>query len=115
MLFHYIVRFLFATVQGKRPTFAELEAELLNGQKLQGVLTSDEVQDVLEDRGWEQLYPLFTTVNRIVNDAVPVTRLFEYKAVAKEPFGGNGDDPFGVAAALESAALGTEAKAGTSV
>jgi hypothetical protein len=103
-------------LQGKRPTFAELEAELLNGQKLQGVLTSDEVQDVLEIRGWEQMYPLLTTVNRIVNDAVPVTRLFEYRDVAKENMDGNGEDPFGLAAAFETAALGSGplAQAGSS-
>lgn len=32
-----------------------LQAELLNGQKLQGVLTSNEVQAVLRLRGWEVL------------------------------------------------------------
>ena len=31
------------------------QARLLGGQKLQGVLTSNEVQAILERRGWEQV------------------------------------------------------------
>jgi hypothetical protein len=68
-------------VQGKRSTFEALEAELLAGQKLQGVLTSDEVQAVLQRRGWQQNYPLFTTVNLIIHEAIAVQRLFEYREV----------------------------------
>eukprot|EP00967_Tisochrysis_lutea_P077376 scaffold105046_cov17-Tisochrysis_lutea.AAC.2 len=45
--------------------------EMLNGQKLQGVLTSDEVQEILEARGWELNFPLFTTINRIIHGEVP--------------------------------------------
>lgn len=37
------------------------QARLLAGQKLQGVLTSQEVQAILRQRGWEADYPLFTT------------------------------------------------------
>ena len=37
-----------------------LQATLLHGQKLQGVLTSEEVQEILRRKGWEQDYPLFT-------------------------------------------------------
>lgn len=69
-------------MQGKESTFEELEAELLGGQKLQGVLTSDEVQAVLQARGWEGDYPLFTTVSLIVHGHVGVRELFEYRAVA---------------------------------
>ena len=71
-----------ARAQGKESTFEELEAELLDGQKLQGVLTSDEVQAVLRARGWQGDYPLFTTVNLIVHGRVGVRQLFEYKVVA---------------------------------
>ena len=53
--------FVAAELAGAATTFAELEAKLLNGQKLQGVLTSDEVQAILFRRGWEKDYPLFTT------------------------------------------------------
>lgn len=44
-----------------------VQRELLAGQKLQGVLTSNEVQAVLRLRNWEADFPLFTTVNKIVN------------------------------------------------
>lgn len=36
------------------------QASLLHGQKLQGVLTSQEVQEILRRKGWELEYPLFT-------------------------------------------------------
>jgi glycerol-3-phosphate dehydrogenase (NAD+) len=55
------------TKEGGRRSFQELEAELLRGQKLQGVLTSNEVQSVLVARGWEKSFPLFAVVNDIVN------------------------------------------------
>ncbi len=41
--------------------------DLLKGQKLQGTLTSDEVQEIISSRGWEQRFPLFTTINRVIN------------------------------------------------
>lgn len=41
-------------------TFLSPQATLLHGQKLQGVLTSQEVQEILRRKGWEQEYPLFT-------------------------------------------------------
>jgi hypothetical protein len=40
-----------------------VQAELLAGQKLQGVLTSNEVQSILQMRRWEGRFPLFTTIN----------------------------------------------------
>ena len=40
-----------------------MQTELLAGQKLQGVLTSNEVQSILRVRGWESRFPLFTTIN----------------------------------------------------
>jgi glycerol-3-phosphate dehydrogenase (NAD+) len=49
---------------GKPRSFEELEGEVLKGQKLQGTLTSNEVQEILRARNWETEYPLFTTVNR---------------------------------------------------
>lgn len=37
--------------EGKPRTFEDLETDLLKGQKLQGVLTSNEVQEILKVRG----------------------------------------------------------------
>lgn len=47
--------------------------EVLRGQKLQGVLTSNEVQEILRARSWEEQYPLFTTINRIINGLLEPT------------------------------------------
>jgi len=63
---------------GNIETFEDLEEELLKGQKLQGVLTSHEVQEIIQSRGWEREYPLFTTVNRIVTGKLPPSWVFRY-------------------------------------
>lgn len=63
---------------GKPASFEELEASLLNGQKLQGVMTSQEVQEILRARGWEQDFPLFTTVNRIINKQLDPSYVVKY-------------------------------------
>lgn len=76
---------------------------MLGGQKLQGVLTSDEVQEVLRDRGWEQQYPLFTATNRIVSGTADVRRILQFREVAQEDVDTSGEDPFGVAAAIQEA------------
>jgi glycerol-3-phosphate dehydrogenase (NAD+) len=55
---------MFVLQAGTPKSFEELEVEVLKGQKLQGVLTSNEVQEILKARGWEKDYPLFTTVSR---------------------------------------------------
>ncbi|PNH08421.1 Glycerol-3-phosphate dehydrogenase [NAD(+)], partial [Tetrabaena socialis] len=60
-----------AQMSGTPRTFESLETELLNGQKLQGVLTSNEVQEILKVRKWQTQYPLFTTINRIINGELP--------------------------------------------
>ncbi|XP_020082751.1 glycerol-3-phosphate dehydrogenase [NAD(+)]-like [Ananas comosus] len=67
----------FARSGGKR-SFDELEAELLQGQKLQGVSTAKEVYEVLSNRGWQGLFPLFTTVHEICVGELPPTAIVEY-------------------------------------
>lgn len=67
----------FARNGGKR-SFDELEAELLQGQKLQGVSTAREVYEVLSSRGWQELFPLFTTVHEICAGHLPPTAIVEY-------------------------------------
>lgn len=62
---------------GKGKTFLELEEELLNGQKLQGTLTAQEVFDFLEARGRLEAYPLFEKVYRISFEGMDPKRLFE--------------------------------------
>jgi glycerol-3-phosphate dehydrogenase (NAD+) len=82
-----------ALLAGEPATFAALEERLLNGQKLQGVLTSNEVQEILELRGWEKDFPLFTTVNAIVNGTLPPADVVRFsargvKASSSPPAGG---------------------------
>ncbi len=43
-------------------TFPELEEELLNGQKLQGTITAEEIYEFLKGRGRLEGYPLFEKV-----------------------------------------------------
>merc|ERR1711862_305211 len=56
---------------GSPKTWDAIEAELLGGQKLQGVLTSYEVQEILQKHGLEAKFPLYTTINRICSGAIP--------------------------------------------
>ncbi|KAL8278950.1 hypothetical protein RQP46_008619 [Phenoliferia psychrophenolica] len=51
-------------------SFDELEAELLQGQKLQGVVTARELHVFLKARGKVEDYPLFTAVYRIAYEGV---------------------------------------------
>ncbi len=69
---------------GGEKSFDQIEAELLNGQKLQGVLTSDEVQTVLRARGQEADFPLFTTINKIVHGEIPPEDIVRYRDAAKK-------------------------------
>ncbi|KAG9141992.1 hypothetical protein Leryth_009344 [Lithospermum erythrorhizon] len=64
----------FVKNDGKK-SFDELEAEMLQGQKLQGVLTAKEVYEVLSDRGWLELFPLFATVHEICVGRLPPTAI----------------------------------------
>ncbi|XP_059424268.1 glycerol-3-phosphate dehydrogenase 1-like protein [Carassius carassius] len=50
----------------------ELEKEMLNGQKLQGPLTSTEVYHILKQKGLVDKFPLFTAVYQICFEGKPV-------------------------------------------
>ncbi|KAK7844835.1 glycerol-3-phosphate dehydrogenase [nad(+)] [Quercus suber] len=67
----------FARNGGKR-SFDELEAEMLQGQKLQGVSTAREVYEVLGHRGWLELFPLFATVHEICIGRLPPSAIVEH-------------------------------------
>ncbi|MEW5301255.1 MAG: hypothetical protein WDW36_004126 [Sanguina aurantia] len=70
-------------IQAGNPTsFERLETEMLAGQKLQGVLTSNEVQEILKLKGWEKEYPLFTTVNRMVHGKLGPEYVVRYEEAA---------------------------------
>ncbi|KAK0589082.1 hypothetical protein LWI29_009422 [Acer saccharum] len=67
----------FAKNGGKR-SFDDLEAEMLQGQKLQGVSTAKEVYEVLSHRGWLELFPLFATVHEIAIGHLPPSAIVKY-------------------------------------
>ncbi|OVA17620.1 Glycerol-3-phosphate dehydrogenase [Macleaya cordata] len=71
----------FARTGGKR-SFNELEAELLQGQKLQGVSTAREVYEVLNQRGWQELFPLFRTVHEICIGRLPPSAIVQHSGSA---------------------------------
>uniref|UniRef100_A0A7C9CFK6 Glycerol-3-phosphate dehydrogenase [NAD(+)] n=1 Tax=Opuntia streptacantha TaxID=393608 RepID=A0A7C9CFK6_OPUST len=64
----------FAINGGQRP-FKELEEEMLKGQKLQGVLTAEEVYEVLQKNKWLDLFPLFRTIHEICSGNKPVSAI----------------------------------------
>ncbi|XP_044008185.1 glycerol-3-phosphate dehydrogenase [NAD(+)], cytoplasmic-like isoform X1 [Aphidius gifuensis] len=49
----------------KNKPIDELESEMLNGQKLQGPITAEEVNYMLKLKGMEDKFPLFTAVHNI--------------------------------------------------
>ncbi|XP_062232319.1 glycerol-3-phosphate dehydrogenase [NAD(+)]-like isoform X2 [Phragmites australis] len=68
----------FARNGGKR-SFDDLEADMLQGQKLQGVSTAREVYEVLTYRGWQELFPMLSTVHEICIGQLPPTSIVEYR------------------------------------
>eukprot|EP00850_Spirogloea_muscicola_P005858 SM000027S09639 [mRNA] locus=s27:397197:399956:- [translate_table: standard] len=71
----------FARHGGKR-SFLELEAELLGGQKLQGILTASEVHEVLVARRVLRHFPLFTTVHAIAAGHLPPSNIVEFNSTS---------------------------------
>ncbi|KAJ4809953.1 Glycerol-3-phosphate dehydrogenase [NAD(+)] [Rhynchospora pubera] len=70
----------FARNRGKR-SFNDLEEGVLQGQKLQGVLTAQELFEVLIDRGWEDQFPFFITVNKICTMQLPPRSILQCSSV----------------------------------
>mmetsp|Transcript_6236 Transcript_6236/g.9563 ORF Transcript_6236/g.9563 Transcript_6236/m.9563 type:complete len:151 (-) Transcript_6236:182-634(-) len=58
-------------VKEPEKTFAQLEEEMLNGQKLQGVLTAAEVNEFLSSNAHLDTFPLFTQVHKICQREEP--------------------------------------------
>ncbi|KAK9457043.1 NAD-dependent glycerol-3-phosphate dehydrogenase N-terminus-domain-containing protein [Dipodascopsis uninucleata] len=63
-----------AFIRTKKPVF-ELEAELLKGQKAQGVTTAEEVHQFLKKRGVSKEFPLFTATYDIIFNGLDSTAL----------------------------------------
>lgn len=56
----------------------QLEAELLQGQKLQGPQTAQEVFDMLKANGDQEKFPLFVAIHKILQREVEAESLLEY-------------------------------------
>uniref|UniRef100_A0A3P6C8Z7 Glycerol-3-phosphate dehydrogenase [NAD(+)] n=1 Tax=Brassica oleracea TaxID=3712 RepID=A0A3P6C8Z7_BRAOL len=74
----------FAQSGGKR-SFDELEAEMLEGQKLQGVSTAREVYEALNHRGWMEMFPLFSTVHQICIGRLKPDAIVNYRNFGPNP------------------------------
>ncbi|KAJ3666748.1 hypothetical protein Zmor_002180 [Zophobas morio] len=55
----------------------ELEDEMLNGQKLQGPFTAEEVNYMLKHKGMEEKFPLFTAIHEICTGQKAVTEFIQ--------------------------------------
>eukprot|EP00658_Telonema_sp_P-2_P032808 TRINITY_DN24202_c0_g1_i3.p1 TRINITY_DN24202_c0_g1~~TRINITY_DN24202_c0_g1_i3.p1 ORF type:complete len:373 (+),score=109.30 TRINITY_DN24202_c0_g1_i3:16-1134(+) len=66
----------FAKENGKR-SWDDIEAELLNGQKLQGTITAQDIMVALQGLQCESEFPLFTLTYQIAFEGVPLTDLVE--------------------------------------
>ena len=62
-----------------KKTFKECEADLLNGQKLQGTLAAEEIYKILKKRNACKMFPLFTTIYLIIQKTVPPEALINFK------------------------------------
>lgn len=51
---------------------------MLNGQKLQGPFTAEEVNYMLKAKDMERRFPLFTAVHRICTGEIKPAELIEY-------------------------------------
>merc|ERR1711988_916089 len=60
---------------GTKKDWATIEAEELNGQKLQGTGTCEDVMKALKAKGVEKDFPLFTTIHKIAFEGEPATSL----------------------------------------
>jgi glycerol-3-phosphate dehydrogenase (NAD+) len=59
-------------------TLEELEKEILNGQKLQGVLAAKEVAALLKERKQVEQFPLLVTIHMIATKQVPPQTILDY-------------------------------------
>jgi len=70
----------FARAGGSR-TWEDIEAELLNGQKLQGTLTAEEIWPVMQHHTLCAKLPLITATCQITLEGRPVASLVDFEEV----------------------------------
>lgn len=58
-------------------SFDQLEQEMLNGQKLQGTSTAQDMYNILSKKGLCHEFPLMTVIYRICYEGVPPMKIVE--------------------------------------
>jgi len=69
--------FAASRVEGKSRDWEDIETELLNGQKLQGVLTAEEIYPLIKLHGLESQLPLICAIYMIASKGAHPRTLFE--------------------------------------
>ena len=72
-----------AVAQGKPKDWATIETEELNGQKLQGTGTCQDVMKALKAKSVESDFPLFTMIHKIAFEGAHPTTLIEVGRATK--------------------------------
>lgn len=67
-----------SVLAGTPESWEQVESRLLAGQKLQGVLSSYEVQEVIRGKGCETRFPLLGTIHRICTGAISPKEIVHY-------------------------------------
>jgi glycerol-3-phosphate dehydrogenase (NAD+) len=75
-----------AAQRGRPKTWETIEKELLNGQKLQGVLTSYEVQTILKNNDLESTFPLITTIHHICKGDIKPEKIVDYAELPSQEY-----------------------------
>jgi glycerol-3-phosphate dehydrogenase (NAD+) len=69
--------FAVSRLSGEGREWGDIETELLNGQKLQGVLTAEEIYPLIEAHGLEPQLPLICAIYMIACKGAHPQALFE--------------------------------------
>jgi glycerol-3-phosphate dehydrogenase (NAD+) len=66
--------------------FSKLEAEMLNGQKLQGTLAAAELFALLKMKGGVKKFPLLSTIHLIATKSIPAVSIIDYDGAHLDEF-----------------------------
>ncbi|KAK3283669.1 hypothetical protein CYMTET_8649 [Cymbomonas tetramitiformis] len=79
----YVGKYKESPSEGGASLWEKLEKELLGGQKLQGFLTSVDLQELLVARHWEHDFPFFTTINLIATGKLDPINITSYRGCSR--------------------------------
>lgn len=67
----------YGRAEGKR-SWEELEAEMLNGQKLQGTSTCVEVMKILKRDNCVELFPFIAMIHKVAYEGAPIQSIVDF-------------------------------------